>query len=275
MKDWKILFVMCCIVTALLVGCGDGRSSTPASIQGIFADAPVVGLPYTCGTQTGVTGAGGAFTCPGQSTATFSVGGITVCTATTQPIMTPLSCAQEHDASANTSTPSVLATNRFLISISTTPASSGVLTITQGELQAAAGLTLNFSTATDADLQSAINQISPGATLVDAAAAENHMIVTVNSLYAGKYGGTFGGATSGTWSITIAADGSVSGTGSDNKGETVTVAGNFVSGTKYSGTAGTSAWTGTLDTSKNPPVFSGTWADMMGPESGTFTGKKI
>src|SRR5271166_1430483 len=125
MKNQRILFAMCCCgLSILLAGCSSSSKPNitppPSMTNGVFADAPVVGLSYACGTQNGVTGTGGAFTCPTGSTVTFTVGGITLCAATAQPFMTPVSCAQANgDPSANASTPSVVATAQFMISIGT------------------------------------------------------------------------------------------------------------------------------------------------------------
>ncbi len=280
MRNQKSLFAMFCIMTILLAGCGSSSkptSTTPpttTNTNGVFADAPVVGLTYACGTQNAVTGAGGTFTCPAGSNVTFSVGGITLCTAPAQPFMTPVSCAQTTDPSANAATPSVVAVTRFLMSISTTPASSGTMTITSSELQAAASLTLDFSTATDTQLLTAVDAISPGAPLVDATTAENEIASTVDTAFAGNYAGTYSGDDSGTWSVAIASDGSVLGTYTDSKGGVGNVSGALASGTTYTGTAGSSSWTGTLDTSKTPAVFSGKWANSVNPATGTFTGTK-
>jgi hypothetical protein len=269
--------VVCCFLAILMIGCGGSSSSskgiTAASMKGIFADAPVAGLSYACGTQTGVTGADGSFNCPTGSNVTFTVGGITLCSGPVQSFMTPVSCAQITDPSANTSSPSVVAVARFLQSISTTPASSGTLTITSAELETATHMSLNFSTATEVDLQAAVIAINPGATLVDAATAQRQLLATINGGIAGKYLGTFSGPVSGTWQITIASDGSISGSASDSKGNPAPLSGNLASGTTFSGTAGSGTWTGTLNTSKSPVVFSGTWTDDSGA-SGTFTGTK-
>jgi hypothetical protein len=269
MKNQKILFAVCCLMATLVAGCGSSSAPPGASINGVFADAPVVGLSFACGTQKGVTRAGGTFTCPAGSNVTFSVGGITVCTAPALAKMTPVSCAQANGTpSASAATPSVLAVARYVISISTTPGSSGALTITSSELQAAANLTLDFSTATDAQLLAAVSTTNPGATLVDAATAQTELTDTVVGAIVGNYSGTFSGTSSGTWTATIASDGSVSGTATSSN--TVTVSGSLVAGTQYSGTAGSATWTGTVDTSKSPNVFSGTWTN--GSDSGTFTG---
>lgn len=177
MDHLKSLFALCCFMAALVAGCGSSSyspsSGGPGSINGTFANAPVVGLSYSCGSYSTVTGAGGGFSCPsGSSSVTFKVGGITICTAPPQTMMTPVSCAQATDSTANASTPSVVAVARFLLSINTTPGST--VTITPAELQAAANQTLSFSnpTPTDAELFFAVRTINPGAMLVSIPTAQ-------------------------------------------------------------------------------------------------------
>lgn len=95
MKSQYFLIALCCIVTTLLAGCGSSSHianpspSTPTNISGIFADAPVMGLSYSCGSTSDVTKAGGAFTCPTSSTVTFKIGGIIICSAPARAFMTP------------------------------------------------------------------------------------------------------------------------------------------------------------------------------------------
>lgn len=254
------------------------QTSTGAITTGVFADAPVAGLNYTCGGQPGVTDAGGTFSCATGSTVTLMVGGITACSAPAQQFMTPVSCAQVTNPSASASTTSVVAVSRFLQSISTTPASSGVLTITPAENQAAANQTLNFSNVTDAQLQAVVSAISPGAALVSAATATSELTRTINTIYAGNYAGTYSGGDNGTWNASLSSTGVVSGaytSTSPNGGSNVPISGNFVSGTLYTGTAGESTWGGVLNTALSPPVFSGTWTNQSLPGvSGTFTGAK-
>jgi hypothetical protein len=146
------------------------------------------------------------------------------------------------------------------------------LTITAAELAAAASLSLDFSTATDVQLQTAVTAVSPGASLVSAITAENELNTVIFGSLAGNFSGTFSGSGMGTWMITVAADGTVTGSGVDSKAHNFTISGSLVSGTTYSGTAGSATWTGTMDTSQSPIVFSGTYTDPSGP--GTFTGTK-
>jgi hypothetical protein len=286
MKSQYFLIALCCIVTTLLAGCGSSSHianpspSTPTNINGIFADAPVVGLSYSCGSTSDVTKAGGAFTCPTSSTVTFKIGGITICSAPAQAFMTPVSCAQANgNSSADASTPSVLAVAQFIISIGTPTGtqlgSLSTLTVTSAELQAASALSLDFSTATQVQLQSAIDTINPGQTLASPTTAQNELTGTVTANAAGSYSGTYSGTSAGTWSVTIDSSGNVSGSYNDGKNGPGTVSGSLVNGTTYSGTAGSAAWTGTVDTSKTPTtgkgsyLFSGTWT--TGSDSGPFT----
>jgi hypothetical protein len=278
MKNQKCLLALCCIVTMLIAGCGS--SSKSSNVNGVFADAPVEGLSYSCGTTTGVTKTGGAFTCPAKSTVTFKVGGVTICTAPAQAFMTPVSCAQASgNPSADASTPSVVATAQFMISIGTptgtAPGSLSTLTITSAELTAASGLSLDFSTATQTDLQTAVNTVNPGQTLASPSTAITELTGTVAANVAGSYSGSYSGTATGTWTVAFDANGNVSGSFTDSKSGTGTVSGTLVNGTTYSGTAGSALWTGTVDTSKSPTsgkgpyLFSGSWTN--GSDSGSFT----
>ena len=286
----KSLLALCCIVAMFIAGCGSSSKSSSNSsnnVNGVFADAPVVGLSYSCGSTAAVTGSGGAFTCPKNSTVTFTVGGVTFCSAPAQAFMTPVSCAQASgNPSANASTPSVVAAAQFMISIGTpsgtTPGSLSTLTITSAELTAASGVSLDFSTATQAELQTAVSTVNPGQTLASATTAENELTGTVATNVAGSYSGSWSGCSgecSGTWTVTADTSGNVSGsfTSTSGGGGTGTISGALVSGTTYSGTAGNSSWTGTVNTSqppttgKGPYLFSGTWTDTAQGTSGSFT----
>jgi len=282
MNKQKCLFALCCMVTIFITGCGlySKNKTSGGTVNGVFADAPTVGLSYSCGSTTDVTKAGGAFTCPSKSTVTFKVGGITICTAPAQAYMTPVSCAQANgNSAANASTPSVVATAQFMITIGTptgtAPGSLSTLTITSGELSAASGLSLDFTTATQAELLAAANTVNPGQTLASASTAQTELTGTVTTNVAGSYSGTYSGNGSGTWTVTIDSAGNVSGTFADSKNGNGTIAGSLVNGTTFSGTAGNASWIGTVDTSqaattgKGTYLFSGSWTNTSG--SGTFT----
>jgi len=286
MKIQKSLLALCCITIIFLAGCSSSSKSTSTNnINGVFADAPVVGLSYSCGSTTGVTGTGGAFTCPKSSTVTFTIGGVTICSAPAQTFMTPVTCAQASgDPTANASTPSVVATAQFVISVGTpvgtTPGTLSTLTITSAEIQAAANVTLNFSSETiQSDMLTALAQVNPNQTLITEAAATTELTGTINTNVAGSYSGTYSGDDTGTWTVTITSGGVVSGsyTSTSGGGGTGTITGALVYGTTFSGSAGNNgSWTGTVNTAQPPTtgqgpyLFSGTWTNVNN-SSGTFT----
>ena len=277
---------MILVFSIAMAACGGGMSSTnnnnSGNVNGVFADDPVVGLSYSCGSTKGVTMAGGAFICPSNSTVTFTVGGITVCSAPAQAFMTPVSCAQANgNPTADASTPSVVAAAQFMISVGTpagtAPGSLSTLTITSAEIQAASSLSLDFSTATQGQLQTAVSAVNPGQTLASASTAQNQLTGTVATNIAGRYSGSYSGGASGTWTVTIDSSGNVSGSFDDSKNGTGPISGALVNGTTFSGSAGNASWAGTVDTSKTPTtgkgpyLFSGSWTNSGAGANGSFT----
>ncbi len=198
--------------------------------------------------------------------------------------MTPVTCAQANgDPTANASTPSVVATAQFVISIGTpvgtAPGSLSTLTITSAELGAASGMSLDFSTATQGDLQTAVSTVNPGQALVNPGTATNELSSTIYTNVAGTYSGSYSGGDTGTWMVTIDSSGNVTGsyTSTGGKGGTATITGALVSGTTFSGTAGSATWTGTVNTAQPPTtgtgpyLFSGLWDNPSNNVNGTFT----
>jgi hypothetical protein len=55
---------------------GDDGSPSPGALTGVFVDAPVSGLAYTCGDDVGVTTAAGQFRYDAGDTCTFSAGAL-------------------------------------------------------------------------------------------------------------------------------------------------------------------------------------------------------
>ena len=281
MKNRWIALVLCSLLTTFILGCGSS-TKTP-TVSGVFADAPVMGLSYSCGSKTGTTGTGGAFSCAPKTTVTFTIGGITICSAPAQPFMTPVSCAQANgNATADASTPSVVATAQFVISVGTpngtAPGSLSSLTITSAELTAAQNLSLDFTTATQTQLQTALTTVNPGQTLASPTTAQTELTSTINTNTAGTYSGTYSGGDTGTWMLTIDSSGNVSGSFSSTGGKgNGTITGALAFGTTFTGTAGSAAWSGTVNTSafptsgKGPFLFSGTWNNTVGGISGSFT----
>lgn len=286
---------MSSVLAILMTSCGGssstaGSKTTTTNVTGVYADAPVVGMSYACGSETGTTGTGGTFTCPTGSTVNFSVGAITVCSAPVHAYMTPVSCAQANgDSSADASTPSVVAVAQFLISIGTptgtTPGSLSTLTITSAELKAASGVNLDFATATQAQLQTGVTTINPGQTLASPSTARNELTGTVTTNVAGTYSGTYSGDDTGTWTMTIDSSGDVSGSwvSTGGGGGSGILSGALANGTTFSGsysdgsTSVAGSWSGIVNTAqspttgKGPYLFSGTWDSQTGGGNGAFT----
>lgn len=85
------------VSAALLAACGGGDSA-PASITGVFLDAPVEGLDYVAGTASKAsTNAKGEFTCKTGETVTFSVGGVALGSAACASLITPLTLTGLND----------------------------------------------------------------------------------------------------------------------------------------------------------------------------------
>ncbi len=201
---------------------------------------------------------------------TFSIGGkVILGTATGQAIITPIHLAP-NPATATAATPEVVNIVRALMTLSTSSPSSGI-TISQAvqDKAKALGTSTNIQSLDSAGLLGIVSSLdSTKTSLVTAAAATLHMSDSVYITYAGPWSGTWAGnapTKSGTWQVTISSTGTVSGTvpgvGS--------VSGSLVNGTSYSGTAGSSTWSGAINLVTGE--FSGTWVD--GSYSGTFTGK--
>ncbi len=268
MKKILLCLAFVCFFALLLTGCGGSSSSgTPQTASGVFIDAPVEGLSYVSGSHSGVTGTGGTFTYEVGQPITFSLGGVTLGSATGQPVITPVHIALSSNSSANASTIKAYRITQFLMSITNSTLNSTSMTITPAMRTAAQNLSINFDTVSDAALLSAVQTISSGVTqLVTSGTAIQHLSNSIYSNFAGTYSGTYSGTNSGTWSISISSSGIVSG----SLGDGSSVTGSLVNGTVFSGNASGSGWIGNLNIMTG--VFSGTWSGSG--ISGTFTGTK-
>ena len=259
-----------------LTGCGGGSGTAATGsvpVTGKFVDATVVGLGYKCGTSTalsGTTNATGQFTCNTGEAVAFYVGGIKLGTvASAQAVVTPLDLV---GAGATPSDAKVINIVRFLMSISSTAATSGTLTIDPAVATAAAASAIDFTQAVPANLDSVINAVKPvGATVATGPEATAHMASSINGLFAGSFSGSFGGSASGTWSLTIDSQGAVTGTATDSVNGAFPITGSMATtmgtGSTYTftGASGGQTWAGTLN--MNTRAFNGTW------DGGTFAGK--
>lgn len=264
---------------ALMAGCGGGGSATPAAaavpnVTGRFVDATVVGIAYKCGSSTvvsGTTSSIGEYTCPQGSAVAFYVGDILIGSVSTpSAVVTPLDLVGAGASPTNTRVSNIV---RFLMSISSTDPTTGVLTISPAVIAAASGRTADFAAPGTTVLDGLINALRPGATVYSNAQATTHVTGSLGALFAGNYSGTFAGGGTGTWAVSISPTGVVSGTATDATG-TAPVSGMIATtlstGSTFGfiGLAGSANWVGSLNVSTR--AFSGSWTQAQ--FSGTFTG---
>jgi hypothetical protein len=270
---------MSALMSALLGGCGGGGAApaaTPAvvNVSGKFVDATVVGLSYKCdgaAAVSGTTNSTGVFTCPQGKPVAFYVGDILIGTVSAPlSVVTPLDLVGAGATPAHTTVSNIV---RFLMSISSTNPTTGVLTIDPAVTTAAAGKSVDFAANTATALDALIAIVKPGATVYTNAQAATHVTGSLGGLFAGNYSGTFSGGGTGTWSVSISATGVVSGTATDDSGSAAvsgSIATTLSTGSTYGfvGTAGGAGWVGTLNVSTK--AFAGNWT--QGQLSGSFAG---
>lgn len=274
-RAFRLVAALTAAATLLLAGCGGGSdtggASTPTNVTGKFVDATVVGIAYKCGTSTtvsGLTTASGEYTCPSGQAVAFYVGDILIGQVSSPlAVITPLDMVGAGATPSHTTVANIV---RFLMSISSTDPATGTITIDPAVMTAAAGKTADFTAASASVLDTLIPTLKPGATIYTSAQAAAHVSASILGLFAGNYAGTYSGTYSGGWTVTIAADGTVSGQASGalvSGAMTTTLSTGSTYG--FAGTAGGTPWVGTLNVSSK--VFSGTWNDGAG-SSGTWTG---
>lgn len=147
---------------AILAACGTGSGKTPVrgTALGVLTDSPVEGADYSTATQSGVTNANGEFRYSPGETVRFSVGGIELGSATGAPLITPV----ELTGSANPGTAAApnAATRalRFLQSVDADRNPLNGITISETTRTLAASLSLDFTSASDAEVDVVIGATS-------------------------------------------------------------------------------------------------------------------
>jgi hypothetical protein len=135
------------VCSAMLAACGGSDSApasatAPASITGVFLDAPVEGLDYVAGTSAKAsTNAKGEFSCKSGEAVTFSINGIALGSAACGAIVTPLTLTGLSDVKDDRVTNRLLALQ--LLDEDSDP--SNGIKLTPAVKTALAGRTLDFS----------------------------------------------------------------------------------------------------------------------------------
>lgn len=276
------------LVMWTLVGCGgsgggdDGSPATGTTGTGYFKDNNVSGLTYTSGDQSGVTDSSGRFTYEVGQPVSFSIGGVTIGSATGKTVMTPVDLVSGGSSNA-TSVQNIV---RFLIMLDEDGDSENGISIAASVQETAAEWSqVDFSTS---DLENDLSSIMADATTADggshalptATTAQNHLEETMRCSYAGAYQGTYAGDDQGVFGIMVDAQtGYASGVGYSNLWDDLF----YLTGSTpmsydqnldfISGHVSTGAdFQGSFSASD---AVSGNWDDPDEGNSGTFQGSRI
>ncbi len=177
----------------LLAACGGGSSSSggsggngnsvTGSLTGVFVDAPVAGLSYTTSSGiSGTTDGQGQFNYAAGDTVTFSVGGLTLGSATpsvTSAGNTTITPVDIVSGAADATDPNVTAIGQLLgtmnsIAVADSGGASGVFTIPSNAATLLAPLgTIDISSITSTQLQTIVNTAGAGSVISGADAQAN------------------------------------------------------------------------------------------------------
>jgi len=254
----------------LLSACSSGGGNSPdnnATQSGVFIDSPVEGLSYASATLNGTTDADGIFSYETNETVTFSIGDITLGSTSGAAVITPVDMV-----SGATSETDPVVTNiaRFLQTLDDDGNPDNGIIISNTVLS-----TSDFEN--NGNVQTVIADLtastSAGArTLVTATQAQTHLNGSLIALLSGNYSGSFSGGDTGTFSITIDNNGTITGTGQGSD-ETFSISGTVSSnGAAAAGNATTGA-SFVMNINRDGTV-SGTWTNSMFGLSGTLVASK-
>ena len=281
----KIQLLLPLIISSflLLSACSGGGSDNfpvnSATQSGVFIDSHVEGISYVSATLSGTTDADGTFNYETNESVTFSIGDITLGSASGAAVITPVDLV-----SGATSETDPVVTNiaRFLQTLDDDGNPDNGIMISSAVTNLAAGKSIDFTlSASDfennGNVQTVIAELtaptSAGArSLVTATQAQAHMNGSLIALLSGNYSGSFSGGDTGTFSVTIDNDGTITGTGQGSD-EAFSVSGAVNSdGTAAAGDVTTGA-NFVMNISRDGTI-SGTWTNSIFGLSGTLTGSK-
>ncbi len=267
-------------------GEGDGLAGVPphegppAGI-GVFKDSNVMGLSYTSGSKTGVTGADGTFGYELNQPTTFKVGAIPLGTTTGNSVVTPIDLV----AGGRSDTPEVLNRIRFLMMLDADgDEQNGIVISANVQARAANWTPLNFA---DAGIDAALEALASDARSADGGAhvvpsatvARSHIESTFRCATSGAFRGTFSGSQAGRFGVIITPNsGSLVGLGAfSNQFGNFDISSDAALSIDQEATVSAhSAQNGAAFSGKLrwPDSISGTWSNT-GNAGGTFTGTRL
>lgn len=264
-------------------GGGGGGGSGSTTKIGVFSDSPVEGLTYVIGSRTSQTNASGQFSYEEGQTVTFKVGDIVLGSATASAFVSPISLIS---GATDETHPTVTNLAKFLQTIDDDNNPSNGIKLTSAIHTAALGRSINFAQTdgaynADANVTNAYTALTTASTAgahagVTATNAQNHLRDTLLTALSGTYSGTYTGTGRGTFTIVIATNGNITGSGIEtyptntNFSITGTVTSNGTANFA-SGAAGNATFTGSANL--NTSTVSGSWTTIYGG-SGSYSGRK-
>jgi hypothetical protein len=277
------------LIASTFLACGGGSSgggsspAGPTAATGVFKDSNVSGLQYlTSSGQSGTTDASGHYSYMTGDTVTFSVGGVTLGSATASGVVTPVDLV----AGGSSSSTEVLNMVRFLMMLDSNGNPDDGIAISAG-VQTAAGswANLDFSNPDfDTEVASLVTDCqyadSGAHTLPNASSAQSHLEASLRCAYSGAFKGTFAGSDNGTFGVIVDCQtGEVRGAAHSNTYDGLTEGYGtgiidydqsmaFITGFVDAG----ATFDGHLTT---PNSMSGTWQDTYDSDHGTFSGARL
>ena len=163
------------LAAAVLTACGtgDGKTPIPGTALGVLTDAPVSGAEYSTATQSGLTTTNGGFRYFPGEIVTFSVGGVALGSVAGAPFITPVELTGSADPGTAAVPNAATRVLRFLQSVDADQNPLNGITVSDATRNAAAGLTLDFDTASDADVNAVIGMVTSNPVVGSATALDN------------------------------------------------------------------------------------------------------
>lgn len=177
-KRFSVWAALCVSLAACGGGGGSGTNTTaPAPLSGVFVDSAVSGFRYTTTTYDSSTDQDGTFMYAAGESVVFSIGDIDFPAVAAASLLSPFDLA----GTTNTSDTALVNMARLLQTLDTDGDVDNGITIGEDAHTFAAGMTLNFASATfDADVANLIaNSGTVNTMLVDANTAIAHLVATV------------------------------------------------------------------------------------------------
>lgn len=216
-------------LAAMVSACGGGGGgdaaapSSPTVLTGYFKDSSVEGLSYQTTTQSGTTGANGQFSYVAGEEVHFSIGGVTLGSATGDEILTPVSLVE----GGSSSSPAVINMVRFLMMLDSDGDPTNGISINIPAETASGWTITNFaSDSFAADVSQIVADVAVvyddiEVSLPNETTAQTHMESTLRCAYSGAYMGTFDSDTDpaedGVFGVVArASDGKIIGYGYNN-----------------------------------------------------------